>query len=115
MAKLFKATETFGTVLMYEGENVPVHFEEGDEREVEDWMVDLLAKDCPGSLVAVKAKAKKPKPVETAAGPTEDASTRQVVGAGSSEKPPAKKAVKKTTTKNPVKFVQKKKGSKKGK
>ncbi len=78
MSKTYRATETFGTVLMWEGSNVQVHWDKGDVRECEAWQVELLARDCPGSLVEVK-KAK-PK-VETKAGPTEKASTRQVTDA----------------------------------
>ncbi len=83
MSKTYRATETFGTVLMWEGSNVQVHWDKGDERECEDWQVELLARDCPGSLVEVKVskpKVEKPK-VENKAGPTDKAETRSVVDA----------------------------------
>ncbi len=87
MSKTYRATETFGTVLMWQGSNIQVHWEKGDERECEDWQVELLARDCPGSLVEVKVskpKVEKPKAetkVETKAGPTDDAKTRAVTDA----------------------------------
>ena len=89
-----RATETFSTVVMWDGLNIPIAWEEGDERDVEPHILELIDRDCPGALKRVR-KAPKPKPepeveasVTTAAGATDDASTRQVTGA---KKPAAKK------------------------
>ena len=95
MATKYRATRDFGSVLMHDGENVKVDFVEGWVGGLPEWQVELLAANCPGALVEVKAKKKaKPKAatVETAAGATDDAETRAVTGA---KKPAAKKAGKK--------------------
>ena len=105
MAKRYKATRDFGSVLTHQGKNVKVDFKEGWEGGVPDWQVELLAANCPGALVEVKAKKKAAPKVETAAGPAPNGQTRQVVKA---PKPAAKKP--KTSTKNPVKKAGKGKG-----
>ncbi len=79
--KRCKATESFSTVVMWDGRNIRIAWVEGDERDVEPHILELIERDCPGSLKVVKAeKAEKPK-VETKAGPTDDAKTRAVVDA----------------------------------
>ena len=95
MAKRYKATRDFGSVLTHQGKNVKVDFKEGWEGGVPDWQVELLAANCPGALVEVKAKrpkAPKVPKVETAAGVTENANTRQVTKGSTVTKNPVKKA-----------------------
>ncbi len=93
-----RATESFSTVVMWDGFNIPIAWVEGDERDVEPHILELINRDCPGSLKVVKTKKKsEPKveaSVETAAGATDDAETRAVTGAKkpAAKKPAAKKA-----------------------
>ncbi len=80
MAAKYRATRDFGSVLMHNGENVKVDFVEGWEGGLPEWQVELLAANCPGALVEVKATKSQPK-VETKAGPLTDSATRQVTAA----------------------------------
>ena len=93
MTKKYRATRDFGSTLTWDGANHVVDFKEGWEGGVPDWQADLLARNCPGALVEVKAKKKKAPKVETAAGPAPNGKTRQVTAAPKPEaKKPAKKA-----------------------
>ncbi len=78
-----KATETFSTVVMWDGRNIAIDWVEGDERDVEPHILELIERDCPGALKRVrKAAAQKSEPkVETSQGATDDAKTRAVVDA----------------------------------
>ena len=95
MAKRYRATRDFGSTLTWDGANHVVDFKEGWEGGVPDWQADLLARNCPGALVEVKAKKKKAPKVETAAGVTENANTRQVIKGSTVTKTSTKKPVKK--------------------
>ena len=83
-----KATGRFATSITINGELVWQDWAEGDERAVTETVAELLLKEVPGCLEVVKPKAKPQPKVETSAGATEDASTRQVAAA---PKPKAKK------------------------
>ncbi len=86
---LCKATVTFSTVVMWDGRNELIDWTEGDERDIEDHILVLVERDSPGALKVVKPKAKKSEPqVETKAGASDKAKTRQVTKA---TKPKGKK------------------------
>ncbi len=81
--KRFKAKSKFSTSITIGGKNIWQAWAEGDERDLEPLVAELLQREVPGVLVEVKVpkpKAEKPK-VETKAGPTEESKTRQVTDA----------------------------------
>ncbi len=85
--KRFKAKSKFSTSITIGGKNIWQAWAEGDERDLEPLVAELLQREVPGVLVEVKVpkpKVEKPKAeskVETKAGPTDDAKTRAVVDA----------------------------------
>ncbi len=79
--KRYRAKAWFTTVITVAGEEIIQDWAEGDERDLEPIVFECLQRDVPGILSEVKKpKVAKPK-VETKAGPTEKASTRQVTDA----------------------------------
>ncbi len=81
--KRFKAKSKFSTSITIGGKNIWQAWAEGDERDLEPLVAELLQREVPGVLVEVKVpkpKAEKPK-VETKAGPTDESKTRAVTDA----------------------------------
>lgn len=80
--KLFKAKSGFRTTITVAGDSVWQVWAAGDERDLTAEVAALLQREVPGVLVEVKPKAEKVQPkVETSAGATDKAETRQVTDA----------------------------------
>ena len=76
--KRFKAKGRFSTSITVNGELVWQDWQKDDERDITADVAELLQREVPGLLVEVKKSQPK---VETKAGPTEKAETRQVTDA----------------------------------
>ncbi len=76
-----KATSRFSTSITVNGDRQWQDWQEGDVRPVPAAVAALLLREVPGCVKVVKAEQKAQPKVETSAGATEKAETRQVTAA----------------------------------